>query len=46
MTGKSAFGETRTMNWPIAIGTMVVTSGILALAVSRITAWVAEDAKS
>jgi hypothetical protein len=46
MTGKSAFGETRTMNWPIAIGTMVVSSGILALAVSRITAWVAEDAKS
>jgi hypothetical protein len=46
ITGKSAFGETRTMSWPIAVGTMVVTSGVLALAVSRITAWVAEDAKS
>lgn len=32
-------------NWPVAGGTMVTASGLTALAVSRITAWVAEDAK-
>jgi hypothetical protein len=45
ITGKSAFGEKSAINWPLAVGTMVATSGILSLAVSRITAWVAQDAK-
>jgi hypothetical protein len=45
ITGKSAFGEKRAINWPLAVGTMVATSGIISLAVSRITAWVAKDAK-
>jgi hypothetical protein len=34
------------VSWPVAGGTMVTASGLTALAVSRITAWVAEDAKS
>jgi hypothetical protein len=46
ITGKPAFGNARATNWPIAVGTMVAASGVVALAVGRITAWVAEDAKS
>lgn len=45
ITGTSAFGEQRAISWPLAVGTMVATSGLLSLAVSRITAWVAQDAK-
>ncbi|NTU79072.1 MAG: hypothetical protein HGA45_06675 [Chloroflexales bacterium] len=46
ITGKPAFGEARATNWPLAVGTMVGASGIVSLAVSQITAWVAKDAKS
>lgn len=45
LTGKPAFGKPHAIRWPLAMGTMVAASGILALAVSRITAWVAQDAK-
>ncbi|GAB4437391.1 MAG: hypothetical protein OHK0015_30080 [Chloroflexi bacterium OHK40] len=45
ITGVPAFGQRNTVNWPIAVGTMVVSSGLVALAVSRITAWVARDAR-
>lgn len=46
LTGRPAFGEPRRISWPRSLGTMVAASGLLALAVARITAWVAEDAKS
>lgn len=46
ITSRPAFDEPRRVSWPRSIGTMVATSGLLALAVARITAWVAEDAKS
>lgn len=34
------------VTWPVVGATMVTLSGLVALAVARITAWVAEDAKS
>jgi energy-converting hydrogenase Eha subunit E len=44
VTGRSAIDD-RDPSWPVAGGIMVILSGLTALAVSRITAWVAEDAK-
>jgi hypothetical protein len=46
ITGQPAFGAADGQNWPLAIGTMAAASGMLSLAVSRITAWVAQDARS
>jgi hypothetical protein len=46
ITGQPAFGAADKQNWPIAIGTMAAASGMLSLAVSQITAWVAQDARS
>lgn len=46
ITGRDALGEGAAVSWPVAGGAMVASSGLVALAVSRITAWVAEDAKS
>lgn len=44
ITGKKAF-DTDHMNWPVAVGTMIGLSGLTALCVSRIAAWVAKDAR-
>jgi hypothetical protein len=46
ITGEPALAESDSVSWPIAGGAMVALSGATALAVARITAWVAEDAKS
>ncbi|NTU80789.1 MAG: hypothetical protein HGA45_15660 [Chloroflexales bacterium] len=46
ITGQPAIGEADGQNWPLTIGTMAAASGMLSLAVSRITAWVAQDARS
>ncbi|NJN16484.1 MAG: hypothetical protein HC822_09535 [Oscillochloris sp.] len=43
ITGRPAIDND--INWPVAAGTMVVITGLTALAVSRITSWVARDAK-
>lgn len=43
-TGHTAVAEE--VNLPVAGGAMVVLSGLTAFAVARITAWVAQDAKS
>jgi uncharacterized protein (UPF0548 family) len=43
-TGRPAIGAD--VNWPLAGGAMVGLSGLVALAVARIVAWVAQDAKS
>lgn len=41
-----ALCEDNTTNWPRAVGTTAVLTGLTALAVSRIAAWVARDARS
>lgn len=46
ITNRPAFATPREISWPRTLSTMVAASGLLALAVARITAWVAEDAKS
>lgn len=46
ITGEPAVADGDTVSWPLAGATMVAASGVTALAVARITAWVAEDAKS
>jgi uncharacterized protein (UPF0548 family) len=43
-TGRQAISKD--VNWPLAGGAMVALSGLTALAVARIVAWVAEDAQS
>jgi hypothetical protein len=43
ITGRAAITED--VNWPAASGAMVVASGLTALAVARIAAWVARDAQ-
>lgn len=43
-TGRTAIAKD--VNWPLAGGAMVALSGLTALAVARIVAWVAEDAQS
>lgn len=45
ITGRQAIEDPDDVNWPQAMATMVVASGLTALAVTRITAWVARDAK-
>jgi hypothetical protein len=45
LTGKQAF-DVEHMSWPVALGTMVALSGLTALCVSRIAAWVAKDARA
>lgn len=45
ITGRPALGDLDEVRWPQAVGTMVAASGLTALAVSRIAAWVARDAK-
>lgn len=44
ITGRALFEES-SMNWPRAVGTTAVFTGLTALAVSRIAAWVARDAR-
>jgi uncharacterized protein (UPF0548 family) len=46
VTGEDAVATEADINWPVAGGTMVAVSGLTALAVSRVAAWVAEDAKT
>ncbi|MFV9504670.1 MAG: hypothetical protein AB4911_08905, partial [Oscillochloridaceae bacterium umkhey_bin13] len=46
ITGEPAFDEAEAQHWPLTLGTMATASGLLALAVSQITAWVAQDAQS
>lgn len=46
VTGEDAVSADADISWPVAGGTMVTISGLTALAVSRIAAWVAEDAKT
>ncbi len=43
-TGRTAIAKD--VNWPLAGGAMVGLSGLTALAVARIVAWVAQDAQS
>ncbi|HMQ34853.1 MAG TPA: hypothetical protein PKD53_29300 [Chloroflexaceae bacterium] len=45
LTGQPALKDLQAVQWPQAVGTMVAASGATALAVSRIAAWVARDAK-
>lgn len=46
ITGEPALKDLQSVQWPQAIGAMTISSGVTALAVSRIAAWVARDAKS
>lgn len=45
ITRRAAINDFRSINWPVAIGTTALASGVTALAVSRIAAWVARDAR-
>jgi hypothetical protein len=45
ITGEPALKDLQSVQWPQAIGAMTLSSGVTALAVSRIAAWVAKDAK-
>ncbi len=45
ITGKPALEDGKNINWAQAAGTTALLSGITALAVSRIAAWVARDAR-
>lgn len=45
ITGQPALSDEQAVSWPQAVGVMVTSSGLTALAVSRIAAWVARDAK-
>lgn len=46
LTGQPAVKDLQAVRWPQAVGTMVAASGATALAVGRIAAWVARDARS
>jgi uncharacterized protein (UPF0548 family) len=46
ITGERTPADENEVSWPVAAGATVAATGLLALAVSRIVAWVAEDAKS
>lgn len=46
LTGQPALKDAQSsVQWPQAVGAMTLASGVTALAVSRIAAWVARDAK-
>lgn len=46
ITGEAAFSDGEAVDWPQAIGVTASLSGLTALAVSRIVAWVARDART
>jgi hypothetical protein len=45
ITGEPAFEDSDYINWPQAAGTTALLSGLAALVVTRITSWVARDAR-
>lgn len=46
ITGYPAFESNEDLNWARSVGVTAVLSGITAMAVARITSWVAQDART
>ncbi len=46
ITGKAVFPDGRDLNWPRACGISMILSGLTALGVSRIAAWIVSDTRA